>query len=316
MRVWTVCEGKAGTLTQCVGVARHIDQQPHNVILQRKLQRWRQGLLSPYWSLPRPQPDIIVSCGSMATRHVFAIARACRRPPLTVHLQRPDPDFTTRYDMVFVPRHDWTEDDSRYPNFFQMLGAPHKFTATELAAERPAARQIWSPDGSRVVAVFVGGPNGVYSFDQATINHLMQTIASFAADGLKVLVSASRRSDPAMLDRLLTLQSERITVWNGQGPNPYAEFLAAADVFLITKDTITMVCEALTTARPVYIYDLPKTPGTRLDEFEWFHNDMSATQGYTRAFVGQLDGYVYQPPDEARRIAELIDEAMSGRPVS
>lgn len=311
MRIWTVSERKAGTLTQCLGVSRPIDPDPYKVVLEKKLPRWRQGFLSPYRNLEKPEPDIVVSCGSMSPRHVFAIAAACRKRPLTVHLQTPQAEFSQLYDLVFVSRHDWTEEKSRSPNFRQMLGVPHQFTRAGLERARAAAKEKWGNGRRLTLAVLVGGPNGAYHFDEPTLERLIQSIRNLAAEGWRLLISTSRRSPPSLLSRVLDLRSGDIVVWDNTGHNPYSEFIAAADAFLITKDTITMTCEALTTGRPVYIFDLAKTPSKKLDEFEWFHTDMSQTLKLTRPFQGSVESYSYTPPREAQRIAELISEMNS-----
>jgi mitochondrial fission protein ELM1 len=310
MRIWTVSERKAGTLTQCLGVARYIDPDPNKVVIEKKLPRWRRGLLSPYRKLAQPEPDIIISCGYMAPRHVVAIAEACRVRPLTVHLQTPH-KFAKFYDMAFISRHNWSEEKSRQPTFHQMLGVPHQFTQARIDDIRPPARARWATGGRPVIAVLVGGPNGAYRFEDETLGDLVDSVCALAAAGWTVLVSTSRRSHPSMLTRLLELQVDHVFVWDRNGENPYAEFIAAADAFLITKDTITMTCEALTTGKPVYIFDLPKTPSKKLDEFEWFHNDLANTLKLTRPFHGVVETYPYSPPDEARRIAGAIVETLS-----
>lgn len=310
MRVWTVSERKAGTLTQCMGVARHLDREPHSIIIDKKLPRWRRGVLSPYRKMTRAEPDVIISCGSMAPRHVFAIADGCRKRPLTVHLQTPQPKLARGFDMAFISRHDWTDEKER-SKFHKMLGVPHQFTSEGIREARPGARARLVKEEGPAVAVLIGGPNGAYRFEGSTVDELIGAITTLAASGWMVLVSTSRRSDPSMLERLLQLRDDHISVWDQQGENPYRDFIAAADGFVITKDTITMTCEALTTGQPVHIFDLPKTPCKKLDEFEWFHADMNEL-GLTRPFRGVIESYRYTPPDEARRIADLILERLAG----
>lgn len=312
-RVWTVSEGKAGTLTQCLGVARHIDPDPKSIVLKKRLPRWRQGLLSPYRNLEQPEPDLIISCGSMAPRHVMAIARQCRKRPLTVHLQTPQDKFAHMYDLAFISRHDWKPQYDQRPTYRQMMGVPHQISKERIQAGRPEARAKWAPNGEKVIAVLAGGPNGAYRYENETVDELVATVQRLAADGWRPLVTTSRRSHPELLQRLLPLNSDRVYVWDRTGTNPYFDFLAAADAALITKDTITMTCEALSTGKPVYIFDLPKTPCEKLDGFEWFHNDMSSTLGFTRPFTGTIESYTYEEPDESRRIATIVREALEKR---
>lgn len=313
MRVWTVSEIKAGTLTQCLGVGRRLDPEPRQIIVKRPMRQWEIGPLSPYWRLPEPEPDILLGCGGIAQTHMLAIARSCHRKPFLVFLAPPAPEFATLFDMTFISRHDWTEERERTPNLFPMLGVPHQITRELLAELRPAARARWMPEGGKAVAVLVGGENRAFFFDDATVDRLVGSLEALAAEGWTALVSTSRRSRPNVLERLLAAKNPRIKVWDRVGENPYRQFLAAADAVLATSDSITMTCEAATTGHPAYIFMLPKKDSPRLAKFERFHHDMSETQGMTRLFHGRLDAYDYSPPNEAERIAGLILDAYQAR---
>jgi mitochondrial fission protein ELM1 len=313
MRVWTVSEAKAGTLTQCLGVARLIDPKPYQVVVKRELPAWRRGIFSPYRRLKVPEPQLVVSCGGVANSHVEAIVAACKVKPFTVHLATPQPEYTGVFDMAFISRHDWSDEKARHTNWHEMVGVPHQIDHQIVDRLREQARKRWASKGDKVVTVLAGGANRAYLYDDATIDRLIETVKQLAANGWTVLASTSRRSRADLLDRLLSLRSDRIVVWDRQGANPFRDFLAAADAFLVTKDSITMTCEALATGQPTYVFDLAKNPGARLDKFEWFHRDMSETLKLTRPFNGTLEGYDYEPPHESRRIASLIESEVALR---
>ncbi|NDV88063.1 nucleoside-diphosphate sugar epimerase [Aurantimonas aggregata] len=314
MRVWTVSEEKAGTLTQCLGVAGHLTAEPvvHTI---GRLAKWRRGLLSPYRRVREAEPDIVISCGWFAERHVARIRERFGGRPLAVHLQPPAPPSAGVYDLAFVSRHDWKSEQLEGTEYRGMIGVPHRITRQWLEERRPAARAQWLPAGdeSPVVAMLLGGPNGAYNYDPPTIQRLVDTARQLAAEGRVVLVSTSRRSRPALLEALLRIDDPRVHVWDRTGDNPYRDYLAAADGFLIGKDTVTMHCEALTSGRPVYSLDLAPTDGERLDKFEWFHHDLQATLGLTRPFEGQLDPYDYSFPDQAEAIADAIRAYQAAR---
>ena len=313
MRVWTVSEQKAGTLTQVVGVAEQLDPSP---LVRRidRLPRWRKGLLSPYRFDRQAEPDVVISCGIFAERHVAAIRSKFGGRPLTVHLQPPAADAVGVYDLAFVSRHDLTR--SRLPgtSYHEMIGVPHRVRGERLAETRePARNHLAIAAADKVATVLVGGSNGAYNYDAETIERLVTAVAGLSAAGYRVLVSTSRRSEPALLARLLALTGERITVWDRIGENPYQDYLAAADMFVVTKDTVTMQCEALASQRPVFVFDLSKALGAKLDKFEWFHRDMSATLGLTRPFNLPLTPYQYHLADQATVIAETIRTAFAER---
>ncbi|WAP67646.1 mitochondrial fission ELM1 family protein [Jiella pelagia] len=312
--VWTVSETKAGTLTQCLGVARFIDPAPH-VITVRKEFRWFKPTLSHFRDLlARRQPDAIVSCGGKALSHTMLIAGLCRSRPLTVHLAGPQPAYEDRYDLAFVSRHDWTPEREKKPHLHPVIGVSHRVDPEELAERREAARERYASAGRTVATVLVGGPNKAYLYDKATIDRLVETIRGLAAKDWTVLVSTSRRSPPELQERLSRLGETRIVIWDRQGENPFRDYLAAADALIVTKDSVTMTCEALATGRPVYSFDLAhRPPNDHLDKFERFHADMSETLGLTRRFAGSLAPYDYTSPEEARRIAAIVTAGLVQR---
>ncbi|WP_167591650.1 mitochondrial fission ELM1 family protein [Jiella endophytica] len=312
--VWTVSETKAGTLTQCLGVARFIDPEPH-VITVRKEFRWLKPTISHFRDLlTRRQPDVIISCGGKALSHTMLIARLCRKRPLTVHLAGPQPAYEDRYDLAFVSRHDWTPEREKKPHLHPVIGVPHRVDPEEMAERRPSARARLAPGNARIATILVGGPNKAYLYDEATIDRLVAAIRDLAAGGWTVLVSTSRRSPASLQERLAAIGDEKIVIWDRKGDNPFRDYLAAADALIVTKDSVTMLCEALATGKPVYAFDLAHRPANpHLDKFERYHADMSETLGLTRRFAGSLEPYDYTPPEEAKRIAAMVTQRLTER---
>ncbi|PJR11310.1 mitochondrial fission ELM1 family protein [Sinorhizobium meliloti] len=300
--VWAVAESKAGTLTQCLGVGKEFHQEPVVKLIRRT--RGLRKLLEPRLFRKRePRPELVISCGFRAEPAVLDIKAAYGGKPLTVHLQRPRIEG---YDLVFVSRHDWVEELDRRSNYHSMVGVPHQITWARLAPLRDAARRRLSPDGRPIVAVFVGGSNGAYVYDDRTHQNIKGAIEQLEKEGWRIVVSVSRRSEDHTQQALSTLNSESIAVWDRRSENPYLDYMAAADAFVIAKDSITMPCEALATGKPVYILDLTPVEGPRLEKFERYHRDLHETLQLTRPFEGRIEPYSYEPLDETRRIASVI----------
>jgi len=307
LRVWTVSEEKAGTLTQCLGVAGHLTSDPkiHTV---GRLPKWRRGLFSPYRDVREAEPEIIISCGWFAERHVARIRERFGGRPFAVHLQPPAQPSRGVYDLAFISRHDWKSDRLDGTEYRSMIGVPHRIKRPWLDERRQAARGRWlDPSDDRpIVVMLLGGPNGAYDYDAPTIDRLVATARKLAVEGRLVLVSTSRRSEPMLLEALIGVAETGVHVWDRTGENPYHDYLAAADAFLIGKDTVTMHCEALTSGRPVYSLDLAPIGGERLEKFEWFHEDLQETLRLTRPFAGDLSPYDYSFTDQAEEIARTI----------
>src|SRR5690606_16481283 len=116
--------------------------------------------------------------------------------------------------------------------------------------------------------VVLGGPNAVYRYSQASMDKLAGSLGSLAALGASFLITASRRTPDALLAAVEreTASAPRI-VWNGDGENPYAQFLAQGDLFVVTADSVNMTGEACATGRPVYVF----APEGGSDKFARFH---------------------------------------------
>ncbi|MET0358380.1 MAG: ELM1/GtrOC1 family putative glycosyltransferase [Pararhizobium sp.] len=307
-KAWAVTEEKAGTLTQCLGIAKEIDPDPVVKIVTRP-RGWRKWFRPRLFSVRESEPAFMVSCGFRAEEPVLAIKSAFGGRPFAVHLQRPRVDG---YDLVFVSRHDWVPELDGIDHVHKMVGVPHQITPERLA-EHAGSRARYAEPNDRVAAVFLGGSNGAYLYDDRCHLAIGEAVRGLEAAGWKIVISVSRRSSDETLQAALRLRSANVTVWDRTGDNPYLAFMAAADAFLIGKDSITMPCEALVTGKPVYTLDLTPVPGERLSKFETYHRDLRETLKLTRAFAGDLAPYAYEPLNETKRIGGIVAEALSDR---
>jgi hypothetical protein len=122
-------------------------------------------------------------------------------------------------------------------------------------------------------------------------------------------VTPSRRTGAAGVALLRErLAGSRTIIWDGSGENPYFAFLALADAFMVTADSVSMISEAAATGKPVHILDLdggnPK--------FARFHAAMRAA-GITRPFVGRIEAWSYPIPDDTARAGAAVQALVMSR---
>ena len=112
-------------------------------------------------------------------------------------------------------------------------------------------------------------------------------------------MTASRRTGEANAAILkAALAGLPAQLWDGTGANPYLGYLALADAIVVTSDSVSMASEAVSTGKPVYVFDLDGGSA----RFERFHAHLRAL-GMTRPFDGTLDTWRYTPPDDTARVA-------------
>jgi mitochondrial fission protein ELM1 len=247
-----------------------------------------------------PWPEIALATGRLSIPALRAL-RKVSPETFTVVIQDPRTGPETA-DLIAVPAHDKLTGE----NVMHTLTAPHGFSPArldKLRAHPPA--EIAALPAPRAVVV-LGGPNAVYRYSDGAIRSLAGALASMATLGASFLITASRRTPPALLDAVLeaTAVAPRI-VWSGAGENPYERFLACGDLFVVTADSVNMTGEACATGRPVYVFE----PDGGSAKFERFHETLRR-YGATRKLplrFSQLESWRYTPLDSATEIAREIE---------
>jgi len=110
-------------------------------------------------------------------------------------------------------------------------------------------------------AVMIGGGTAQLKFDDASALNLLEQLERYRLQvGGSLLVTTSPRTPP----RIAALISTRLPrhsyfhAWQEQAANPYQAFLALADRFVVTIDSVTMIAEAVDRMKPVYYFKLPQ----------------------------------------------------------
>ena len=314
---WLITDGKIGMDVQVKGVA---DALGLNCQLKHVAPREPFRMLSPYGPVdPReriggpgspfapPYPDVMMATGRLSIPYFRAVLRKAGIRTFGVVLQDPKTGPRTA-DVIWVPEHD----KRRGLNVITTLTAPHSFTQTRLAELRlhmPAA--IAALPAPRV-ALILGGPSGNHVFDDKAIARLANSIVSLAPHTGSFLISASRRTPPAMLAAVKAAARARpALVWDGTGQNPYPDFLAHADLLVVTGDSVNMTGEACATGHPVYVFD----PGPGSAKFTRFHAALRR-HGATRELpetLSRIEHWSYPPLDSASDIAAEIERRWLAR---
>ena len=316
LRAWLITDDKAGMQVQARGVAEALGVGWE---LKQVAPRgwWRfaapygppdpRDAFGPDKLLSPPWPDIAIATGRLSIPYLRALRRHAGVATYTVVLQDPKTSARTA-DLIWVPEHD----RRRGANVITTLTAPHSFSAERLTLLRRSMPDFVADLPSPRVAVILGGKNAVYKFTDADDDRLEAALASMARLGASFLVTPSRRTHQRLIRAVerATAGSPRF-LWDGNGDNPYPAFLAHADLFVVTGDSVNMTGEPLATGRPVYVFE----PSGGSAKFGRFHAALRR-YGATRALpveVNSLDGWSYQPLDSAVMIALAIEERLVRR---
>lgn len=208
--------------------------------------------------LEPPWPDLVISVGRRSVPVMRWIRKQSGGRTKLVTLGRPRARLGLFDLVVSTPQY-------RLPDRKNVLQIPtplHRVTEGRLEE----AKRNWAPRLDHLprphIALLVGGQVAPYRFDEETARELGRRANALAErEGGSLLVSTSFRTGEGPRDALFEEIEvpSRLYAWKRDDPdNPYFGFLADADAFVVTGDSVSMLTEALTTGRPVQIFSLPK----------------------------------------------------------
>ena len=312
--IWVLHDGKAGMASQALGLA---EAAGFSFVEKRLHIRFPWTCLPPrLWLLPLaatqpkeaalspPWPDLVIGCGRNAAMPALAIRRASGGHTLAAQIQDPGVGYG-EFDLLVVPEHD----RRRGPQVIVTRGAVHRVTKARLAAESnrfPVLAALPRP----ILSVLIGGANKAYRLTLRRVGEIAEALADvLRRQGGSALVTPSRRTGAAgialLRDRLENLPA---AIWDGRGANPYFAYLALADAFMVTADSVSMISEAAATGKPVHILDLDGGNA----KFARFHAAMQEA-GVTRPFSGRIESWSYPIPDDTARAGAALRELVLQR---
>ena len=239
--------------------------------------------------------DVIVSCGAATVP--ANLLWASENGAKSVVLMKPAPVPLNRFDLVIAPRHDGLP---KRPNVVHTLGAISRMDETRLLEARgrlhahPKFRPETRPGReAAVLSVFIGGDTPHYELSAAFAEALAaQILRACEAVNSVCLVTTSRRTSPAV-ERILAEQLGRhprcrLLLLASHDPidGTMEGMLGAADVAVVTGESISMVSEACASGRTVVVVEPPLRGAPRAE--------LTKHQQFLRSLVAE--GYVRQHP--------------------
>lgn len=260
--LWVLDDGRAGHLAQSLGVAEALGiGDPEVVRLRPRFKGRLAGLLPMKWafeSLPEgPYPQVAVATGTRGGRVLKWLKG---RQPGLFAVQVLGAGNVKDYDVVVMPVHDRPR---RADNVCLTTGALSRVNPARLQAEGQRWEKRLGHCPAPRLAVMVGGSSRHARFGAEEAKRLAkELLAAAKASGMSLLVSASRRTGEAVTAALKKqLEGQKdipVHFWEPEDitsrDNPYFAYLALAQAVVVTGDSISMISEAATAARPVYVW--------------------------------------------------------------
>jgi mitochondrial fission protein ELM1 len=301
---WAVHDGRAGIRNQALGLAEAVARIADVRVEERVLGEagWAERLgFAHDPTLNPPWPNLWIACGRRSVKRSISMRRWAKGQTYVVQIQHPRRD-PSLFDLVVAPEHDRLQGS----NVISMIGSPNRIDAEALVtAEWRFGAELARLRRPRA-AVLVGGASKRHRMDQASLAALSDALSALRAQGVSLMISSSRRTPQDARTIIAAHKGEKnVWVYDGEGDNPYFAFLAAADVVLVTRDSVNMLTEAATAGKPVLTLPVAGRDG----KFSRLYETLQARNSI-RPFAGRLETWQTTPLAETARLArEIVDRS-------
>lgn len=263
MKTLIVSAAKTGHVNQCLAMCERLGWRVAETILipspgrmtsnfeRRRLQLL--GTVATWRARPqrRTEPRLRIAASGAAAEPVVAAYRVLYGDDLFAAFSGRPCWRDKIFDLALAPRH------SLGPNEREAGFALPAARLTILRRGVPVRNAPPSAAVGRGVLAMVGGANKAFEIDPRAI--AAQAGRMLAADSARPYVMAFSRRTPASVEARLraALGAQGVAFVDRADRVGFERALAGAAEYVVTPDSLSMICEACDTGRPVRIFDLP-----------------------------------------------------------
>jgi uncharacterized protein len=282
-RIWILSDGKMGHSTQSEGLAKSLGW-PYE-IKQLNFHAWNNtqkllwSVLPPNTlglnkaqssSLQPPWPDIVISTGWRPAPIARWIREQNGGKTRIIQLGRKGGGSADLFDVVITPAY---YGFPPHPHRIETLAPLNEVTQENLNMVSQRWPNIFDNAPHPRIVLVVGGSTARFTFtlDLAyDIGNKLKDLANSCGGKIFAVTSPRTGNEVSQALKSALGPEQHFHQWQPhQSDNPYLAYLAGADVLIVTGESESMLAEAASLGKPVYIIPLsenPPTMKTRLSE--------------------------------------------------
>ncbi|KAH1070908.1 hypothetical protein AAZX31_03G178400 [Glycine max] len=303
-----------------IGISNVLDADAHHIATMARETFHKDG------------PLLVIASGRDTISVASSIKRLAPENVFLVQIQHPRFQLN-RFDLVITPRHDYfpltphaqrqipwflrrwvTPWEPPGHNVVLTVGALHQADSAALRVAASAWHNELATLPKPLLVVNVGGPTGNCPYDVDLVKKLVVMLQNVLWSCGSIRISFSRRT-PEKISKILVKEfatNPKVQIWDGEGSNPHMGHLAWADAFVITADSVSMLSEACSTGKPVYVIGAERCTW----KFADFQNSLQK-QGVARPFTGNenmtAESWSYPPLNDTAEAASQVVAALAQR---
>jgi mitochondrial fission protein ELM1 len=273
---WVITDGKAGMVSQATGIAEAIGFE--KIITKQCSYGFPWWVFPAYWgfnspkfltensdSILPPWPDVLVISGTRVIGLALYIRKQSKGKTFTIYVQNPRIDCKY-FDLVIPMKHDHVSG----VNVIESKMALHKVTKSKLDDGNELHKGLFLKKKKPYLVVLIGGHTNRYKMNKASCQHIIIQLQSILANSKGSLFITPSRRTPAELIKMMNevfRQNDRVVIVNPEKNNPYFGMLGTADCVFVTDDSVSMISEACSTGKKVYVLPLLNHKKSKPKEF-------------------------------------------------
>lgn len=304
--VWILWHRRIGDYKQMLALAQALDW-PWTA-KQLQFRSPELSILAPWLldhtasdELGPPWPEIILCAEALCVSVARQLRRLSGNRTKIVVIGRP-PGAITGYDLILTTAQ------------YRLPAAPNVVELDlPLVPKAPFDRPV-APSTLRieppVIALLIGASSAPDWIDDAVAETMCQALSAYAEQrNATVVIVPSPRTTPAVEETFVRcLRPPHQALAYREAPdNPYWDMIRLADEVVVTSDSVSMVADAISAGKAVYIYELPQRRTMTFRLAEWLH-DKAARPGsaVSRSAAWLFDsGLIEVTADRRRLFAKL-----------
>ncbi|XP_010654120.1 mitochondrial fission protein ELM1 isoform X2 [Vitis vinifera] len=276
-------------------------------------------------------PLLVVASGRDTISVASYIKQLAPENVFVVQIQHPRSGLN-RFDLVITPRHDYypltPHAQKQIPWFLRRwitpreppdrhvvltVGALHQADSAALRSAASAWHDKLASLPRPLLVVNIGGPASSCRYGADLAKQLTVLLQNVLWSCGSLRISFSRRT-PEKVSKILVRElgnHPKVYIWNGEEPNPHMGHLSWADAFVITADSVSMLSEACSTGKPVYVIGAEHCKW----KFADFHKSL-LERGVVRPFTGKeniSESWSYSPLNGTAEAASRVHVALAER---
>ncbi|XWS71449.1 hypothetical protein CRYUN_Cryun03dG0138900 [Craigia yunnanensis] len=274
---------------------------------------------------------LVVASGRDTISITSSIKRLASENVFVIQIQHPRSQLN-RFDLVITTCHDFypltPQAQEQVPRFLHRwitpfeppdrhvvltLGALHQIDSAALRSAAAAWHDEFASLPKPLLVVNIGWPTSHCRYGTDLAKQLIASLLIILTSCRTVRISFSSRT-PEKVSKVIIKEladNPKVYIWDGQEPNPYIGHLAWSDAFVITADSVSLISEACSTGKPVYVKGAERCKWKLSD----FHKSLRE-RGVVRPFTGSEDiaeSWSYAPLNDTAEAASQVRKALAER---